>query len=306
MPETNSGYTKNIYPSGGEWLRSRRKKGAEDLRRKKKDYQPIRHLPVVKQLSSCFLLFPGFLWLSSISFLVFQAYFGNIYWMVWWPPNHPSSQRHHLHQTDLGRIISSFCQDTRCGSNWLDPRRLAAFQDYQAWPMVYVELYFIWPSYQNMFSLFGWNQQKSWPSPKSAHTALAVKACLLGCNTATLNAQVTFVNIAVAISALAGGGGPLKKFRTEPFLSWCFRIFWPIFGCCGQRGYWNGILGRFGGSWNGILGRFGGYWGGIWSPPNPSWAGVFVLLDNFWVLRSKRVLRWKIGSLWRVLRYIEM
>ena len=40
---------------------------------------------------------------------------------------------------------------------------------------------------------------------KSAHT-LAVKACLLGCNSATLNAQVTFVYIAVAISALAGGG----------------------------------------------------------------------------------------------------
>ena len=42
---------------------------------------------------------------------------------------------------------------------------------------------------------------------KSAHTALAVKACLLGCNSATLNAQVTLVYIAVAISALAGGGG---------------------------------------------------------------------------------------------------
>ena len=51
---------------------------------------------------------------------------------------------------------------------------------------------------------------------KSAHTALAVKACLLGCNSATLNAQVTFVYIAVAISALAGGGGGApQKFRTE-------------------------------------------------------------------------------------------
>ena len=29
-------------------------------------------------------------------------------------------------------------------------------------------------------------------------------------------------------------------------------------------------------------------------------------LADFWVLRSKRVLRWNIGSLWRVLRYIEM
>ena len=29
-------------------------------------------------------------------------------------------------------------------------------------------------------------------------------------------------------------------------------------------------------------------------------------LADFWVLRSKRVLRWNIGSFWRVLRYIEM
>ena len=37
---------------------------------------------------------------------------------------------------------------------------------------------------------------------------------LIGVQSATLNAQVTFVYIAVAISALAGGGGP-QKFRTE-------------------------------------------------------------------------------------------
>ena len=29
-------------------------------------------------------------------------------------------------------------------------------------------------------------------------------------------------------------------------------------------------------------------------------------LDDFWVLQSKRVLRWNIGSFWQVLRYIEM
>ena len=40
---------------------------------------------------------------------------------------------------------------------------------------------------------------------KSAHTALAVKACLLGGNSYT-KCSITFVNIAVAISALAGGG----------------------------------------------------------------------------------------------------
>ena len=62
---------------------------------------------------------------------------------------------------------------------------------------------------------------------KSAHTALAVKACLLGCNSATLNAQVTFVYIAVAISALAGGG-PLKF--SHPSSAGVFVIFWTIFG----------------------------------------------------------------------------
>ena len=39
---------------------------------------------------------------------------------------------------------------------------------------------------------------------------------LIGVQSATLNAQVTFVYIAVAISALAGGGGGApQKFRTE-------------------------------------------------------------------------------------------
>ena len=65
---------------------------------------------------------------------------------------------------------------------------------------------------------------------KSAHTALAVKACLLGCNSATLNAQVTFVYIAVAISALAGGGGPLKISHRNPSSAGVFVIFRTIFG----------------------------------------------------------------------------
>ena len=64
---------------------------------------------------------------------------------------------------------------------------------------------------------------------KSAHTALAVKACLLGGNSNT-KCSMTFVNIAVAISALAGEGQ--KRFM--------------IFGCLSARGYWNGILGHFG------------------------------------------------------------
>ena len=81
-------------------------------------------------------------------------------------------------------------------------------------------------------------------SNKSAHTALAVKACLLGGNSNT-KCSMTFVNIAVAISALAGGGGAQKRFRTETRIRWCFRHFSRIFGCLSARGYWNGILGSF-------------------------------------------------------------
>ena len=55
---------------------------------------------------------------------------------------------------------------------------------------------------------------------------------------------MTFVNIAVAISALAGGAQ--KRFRTETRIRWCFRHFSRIFGCLSARGYWNGILGHFG------------------------------------------------------------
>ena len=80
-------------------------------------------------------------------------------------------------------------------------------------------------------------------SHKSAHTALAVKACLLGGNSNT-KCSMTFVNIAVAISALAGGAQ--KRFRTETRIRWCFRHFSRIFGCLSARGYWNGILGHFG------------------------------------------------------------
>ena len=78
----------------------------------------------------------------------------------------------------------------------------------------------------------------------SAHTALAVKACLLGGNSYT-KCSITFVNIAVAISALAGGGQkrfrtetrPQKRFRTETRIRWCFRHFSRIFGCLSARGY---------------------------------------------------------------------
>ena len=87
------------------------------------------------------------------------------------------------------------------------------------------------------------NTPYAW-SCKSAHTALAVKACLLGGNSNT-KCSMTFVNIAVAISALAGGGGQ-RRFRTETSPWWCFRFFSRIFRYLSARGYWNGILGHFG------------------------------------------------------------
>ena len=70
---------------------------------------------------------------------------------------------------------------------------------------------------------------------KSAHTALAVKACLLGCKTATLNAQVTFVNIAVAISALAGGGHS-KNFAPSLYIAGVFAFVRRFFGVGDQDG----------------------------------------------------------------------
>ena len=70
-------------------------------------------------------------------------------------------------------------------------------------------------------------------SKKSAHTALAVKACLLGGNSYT-KCSITFVNIAVAISALAGGGAkngfaprpdPKNGFAPRPEYGGVFGIF---------------------------------------------------------------------------------
>ena len=67
----------------------------------------------------------------------------------------------------------------------------------------------------------------------SAHTALAVKACLLGGNSYT-KCSITFVNIAVAISALAGGGAkngfaprpdPKNGFAPRPEYGGVFDIF---------------------------------------------------------------------------------
>ena len=64
-------------------------------------------------------------------------------------------------------------------------------------------------------------------SQKSAHTALAVKACLLGGNSNT-KCSMTFVNIAVAISALAGGGAKTVSHRDQNTVvfSTFFEDFW--------------------------------------------------------------------------------
>ena len=64
-------------------------------------------------------------------------------------------------------------------------------------------------------------------SLKSAHTALAVKACLLGGNSYT-KCSITFVNIAVAISALAGGGPKTVSHRDQNSVvfSTFFEDFW--------------------------------------------------------------------------------
>ena len=92
------------------------------------------------------------------------------------------------------------------------------------------------------------------PVHKSAHTALAVKACLLGGNSNT-KCSITFVKIALATSALAGGGGPKtisyrdRDFYTESRGWWYFWDFSTIFGSLSSRGYGHGILGPFKSFW---------------------------------------------------------
>ena len=153
-----------------------------------------------------------------------------------------------------------------------------------------------------------WSNLTSWGKAwinKSAHTALAVKACLLGCKTATLDAQVTFVifvNIAVAISAL---GGPFKEFRTEPLYRWCFRVFSTIFWSWRSRRSWDRILGHFGASEDRILGHFGGslvqfLLGATQRILHQAPISLVLLrfFDDFLGLGIKTVLRSNFGSFW--------
>ena len=80
--------------------------------------------------------------------------------------------------------------------------------------------------------------------PKIRPHRFGGEGVLIGGQNSNTKCSMTFVNIAVAISALAGGGQ--KRFRTETRIRWCFRHFSRIFGCLSARGYWNGILGHFG------------------------------------------------------------
>ena len=83
-----------------------------------------------------------------------------------------------------------------------------------------------------------------WPSQKNPPTPLWRWRRAYGGEFSHTKCSITFVNIAVAISALAGGGGEgQKRFGTE---RWCLRDSSTLFGCLSLRGYWNGILGHFG------------------------------------------------------------
>ena len=86
-----------------------------------------------------------------------------------------------------------------------------------------------WKSSQEKIQTWGKSERR-----KSAYTTLAVKACLLGGYSYT-KSSITFVNIAVAISALAGEGAkngfaPRPQFSTKSKSWWCCRLFSTVFG----------------------------------------------------------------------------
>ena len=79
------------------------------------------------------------------------------------------------------------------------------------------------------------NQWKNKKTKKIRPHRFGGEGVLIGGQNSNTKCSMTFVNIAVAISALAGGGQ--KRFRTEPRIRWCFRHFSRIFGCLSARGY---------------------------------------------------------------------
>ena len=83
----------------------------------------------------------------------------------------------------------------------------------------------------------------NWKLPKIRPHRFGGEGVLIGVQTATLNAQVTFVNIAVAISALAGG--PKNDFAPSPELGGVCVIFGRFLDRT-VRECWTGIWARFG------------------------------------------------------------
>ena len=82
----------------------------------------------------------------------------------------------------------------------------------------------------------GFRDLNAMAQKKSAHTALAVKACLLGCKTETLNAQVTFViNIA---------GGP-KTISHRAEITLVFSCFLDDFCVSEVKKVWRCNFGSF-------------------------------------------------------------
>ena len=67
---------------------------------------------------------------------------------------------------------------------------------------------------------------------------------LIGGQNNNTKCSMTFVNIAVAISALAWGGK--NGFAPRPEYGGVLDIFRGFLGVWAPRGYWNGILGHFG------------------------------------------------------------
>ena len=104
--------------------------------------------------------------------------------------------------------------------------------------MAFTKLFALGSKNHGIYCVF-WTAPRYLPSVhhverNPAHTALAVKACLLGGNSNT-KCSMTFVNIAVAISALAGGVAK-NGFAPRPEYGGVFDIFRGFLGVWAQEG----------------------------------------------------------------------
>ena len=131
-----------------------------------------------------------------------------------------------------------------------------------------------------------------------------MKACLLGCTTATQNAQVTFVNIAVAISALAGGGGGghSKNFAPSPYIAGVSAFFRRFFGVGDQDGleieFWVILVPLWLEFWVVLVGLWCNFYSGSFKEyrarPLYRWC-LCVFSTIFWGWRSRRSGDWISG-----------